>query len=131
MKHNVLMLHYLSRCSQLYRDTRSRFARSLKASSPPSRISQTCFRISGFSSPPLIYCISGSCPGRCDPAVATDNLVGIGIHNQICVVRHDNDLATISCGLKTINELYEDRLWIEVLFGLIDNQGPIVFGVDR
>ena len=41
----------------------NRLARSLKARSPPSRMSHTYYRICGFSRLPLSYVISGNCPG--------------------------------------------------------------------
>lgn len=43
--------------------TRKRLARSLKARSPPSRMSHTCCRMSGFSRLPLSYVMSGNWPG--------------------------------------------------------------------
>ena len=56
-------------CCQCKRYRRSR---SKNARSPPSRISQTERRISGFSSEPLLYLINGRLPAEADSHVATE-----------------------------------------------------------
>ena len=58
-----------------------------------------------------------------------DHLVYIGVDYQVGIVSNDDDLPSQACRPKQINQLSEDRLRVEVLFRLIDDQWARVLQV--
>lgn len=60
-----------------------------------------------------------------------DDLVRICVNDQICIVR-DHDHLTFVLGLpEQVHEFIEDRLGVQIFFGLVDDKGPIIGIVER
>ena len=63
--------------------------------------------------------------------LGNNDLIGVGIYYEICVVCHHNDL-TLRLGFdKQAYQLFEHGLRIEVFLGLIDHQWAPVSIVQR
>jgi hypothetical protein len=60
-----------------------------------------------------------------------NHLVGVGVDDEIGVMRHDNDLTAQLGSAKPPDQLVEDRLRIEVFLRLVDDERPVVVAVDR
>jgi Transposase IS66 family/RNase_H superfamily len=60
-----------------------------------------------------------------------DDLVGIGVDDQVRVMRNDDDLPAQLGMAEARDQLVENRFGIEILFGLVDDQRPVVIAVDR
>lgn len=60
------------------------------------------------------------------PSLGNDDLICIGIDHQVCIVRHHDHLP-VGLGLdEQVHELVEDRLGVEILFGLIYHQWSVI-----
>ena len=65
------------------------------------------------------------------PHFRDDNLVRVRVDDEIGVVRDHDDLPASLGRLKQGNQLVVDRLRVEVLLGLVDDQRPVVVIVER
>lgn len=63
-------------------------------------------------------------------AIGHDHLVSIGIHHKIGVVRDDDDLAPLLRNPESLHKFLEDRLRVQILFRLIDDQRSDIFRVN-
>jgi len=57
-------------------------------------------------------------------------LVGICINDKIGVMRHHDDLPTLFSGPEMRDKLFENRAWIEIFLGLIDEERSEVVRID-
>lgn len=55
-----------------------------------------------------------------------DDLVDVGVHNEVRVVRDHNDRVFALGAYKQPNEFIKYRFWIESFFRLVNNQWPVV-----
>lgn len=55
-----------------------------------------------------------------------NDLIRVGVDDEIGVVRHHDHLARRLRGDEERDQLVKDRLRIEVFLGLVDNQRPII-----
>ena len=55
-----------------------------------------------------------------------DHLIGISIHDQVCIVGHDDDLTSQFSLAESCNQLLKHRLRIQILFRLINDERPII-----
>ena len=62
--------------------------------------------------------------------LGNNHLIGVCIDDEIGIVRDDDYLAPRPCGLKPLDEVLIDRLWIKILLGLVNYQWPVVVGID-
>lgn len=59
-----------------------------------------------------------------------DDLIGIGVHNKVRVVCHDDDLAAFARVAEVRHELLEDGIRVEVFLRLVHDEGTLVMQVD-
>ena len=64
-------------------------------------------------------------------AFGDNDLVCIGVHDEIGIVGDDDDLAALLRLTKEFHKLIENRLLVQILLGLIDNERAIIFDIDR
>ncbi len=65
------------------------------------------------------------------PAARHYDLIGVRVDDQIGIVRDDDDLPADLRLLEPWDQFIKNRFWIEVLFGLVDDQRPVILLIDR
>ena len=68
----------------------------------------------------------GQLAGAVRAARGDDDLVCIGVDDQVRVMRNDDDLPAQLGMAEESDQLVENRFGIEILFGLVDDQRPVV-----
>ena len=63
------------------------------------------------------------------PAASNDHLIDIGVHDQIGVVRHDDDLTPAPRFTEATDKTSYNGLGIKILFRLINEQGTGVVSI--
>ena len=64
------------------------------------------------------------------PALSHDHLIRISVNYQVGIVCHDDDLTPLFSITEAMYQLLEDRLRVQVFFGLVDDQRPVVFRIN-
>src|ERR1700682_4861999 len=83
-----------------------------------------------LTSPTLVGKL-GKIAGAMRATFSNDHLVRIRVHNEIGVMRNDDDLPAQSCCLETLHEVFVDGFGIEVFLRLVDYQWPVVVRIYR
>ena len=65
------------------------------------------------------------------PYLRDDDLVGVRVNDQIGIMRDHNHLTFVLGFPEQAHELIEDRLGVQVFFGLVNDKGPIIGVVER
>jgi hypothetical protein len=63
-------------------------------------------------------------------AVGDDHLVGIRVHDEVGLVRDNDDLSARSCSLKPLDEVFKNGFGVEIFLRLVNYQRSIVIGIN-
>ena len=63
--------------------------------------------------------------------LGNDDLIGIGIYDEIGVVGDNDHLSVRFCLDEEVDQFVKDRFWVEIFFRLVDHQRPIIAVVER